>query len=132
MKNILVMDDDGVFRQILKMRLEEAGYRVFDAGDGIKGLRLFNAEPIDLAIIDIIMPGKEGIETIGELRRDYPGVKIIAISGGGRINGENYLRAARLCGADRTFQKPFKREELLQAIRELLAVPTLVKQSSFQ
>jgi len=123
MKDILVMDDDFQFRQVLKLRLEEAGYKVHDAGDGINGMRLLSAEPIGLVITDIIMPGKEGIEPIREIRHDYPDVKIIAISGGGRINGECYLRTAKRLGADRTFTKPFKREELLAAIQELLDTP---------
>ena len=132
MKRILVMDDDAQFRQVLRLILEEAGYGVFDAKDGQKGMRLLQTEPIDLVITDILMPGKEGIETITELQQDYPDVKIIAVSGGGRISGENYLRTAKLIGADRTFTKPFKRDELLGAMQELLAAstPTLIPKAA--
>jgi len=123
MKRILVIDDDVQVRQLLRLILEQAGYEVLDAGDGNEGMKLFSMEPTDLVITDIIMPEKEGIETIRELQRDYPEVKIIAISGGGRVSAEDYLRTAECFGVDRTFAKPLKREELLEAIRELLYVP---------
>lgn len=124
MKHILVMDDDVQFRQFLRLRLVEAGYTVHDAGDGIKGMRLLRTKPIELVITDIIMPRKEGIETITELLHNHPYIKIIAISGGGRIDGEEYLRAAQSLGVDHSFTKPFKLEELLATIQELLGTPT--------
>jgi YesN/AraC family two-component response regulator len=77
---------------------------------------------VDLVITDIIMPEKEGIETIRELQRDFPSVKIIAISGGGRINAQHILEAARSFGVTHTLAKPLGRSELLKAIQELLDV----------
>jgi len=123
MKRILVIDDDVQVRQLLKLVLEQAGYEVLDAGDGNEGVKLFRADPTDLVITDIIMPEKEGIEIIRELQHDFPTVKIIAISGGGRISGEDYLKTARRFGVEHTFTKPFEREALLEAIQELLGVP---------
>ena len=114
------MDDDVTFRKMLRKILEREGYETIEAEDGKEGMRLFRAAPADLVITDILMPEQEGIETIQELKRDFAGVKIIAISGGGRLDPEEYLRAAEQFGAARTLSKPFDREELLGAIRELL------------
>ena len=120
MKRILVIDDEVQVRQLLRQILERAGYEVVDASDGKRGIELYRQAPTELIIIDIIMPEKEGVETIIELRRDFPDVKIIAISGGGRLNPKGYLDAAEKFGAARTFSKPFDREELLEVIQELL------------
>ena len=120
MKRILVMEDDTQFRQMLRLILERAGYEVVDAPDGKEGLKLYRQAPTDLVITDIIMPEKEGVETIIELRRDFPNVKIIAISGGGRIDSKACLNMAGNLGVVRTFSKPFDRGELLEAIQELL------------
>lgn len=122
MKRILVIDDDIQVRQLLRQILEREGYQVLDAPDGKKGLELYRQSPTDLVITDIIMPEKEGIETIMELKRDFPDVKIIAISGGSRVlDKENCLENAKILGALQIFTKPFDRKELLQAIQELLS-----------
>lgn len=120
MKRILIIDDDTQFRQMLRQTLERAGYEIVEAADGNKGIKLFRQSPTDLVITDIIMPEKEGIETIVELKREFPDVKIIAISGGGRIKAEGYLNSAKGLKVERTFEKPFDKEELLEAIQELL------------
>ena len=120
MKRILVIDDDDQVRQMLKQMLEREGYEVIDAADGKEGIRLYRNEPTDLIITDIIMPEKEGLETIRELKQDFPDIKIIAISGGGRLDPGNYLEIARKWGVGRTFAKPFDRTELLEAIQQLL------------
>ena len=121
MKRILVIDDDVQVRQMLRQMLEREGYEVVDAPDGKEGIRLYRDEPADLIITDIIMPEKEGIGTIFELRRDFPDVKIIAISGGGRlVNKNDCLELCRAKGIP-TFSKPFDRKELLEAIQKLLA-----------
>lgn len=120
MKRILVIDDDVQFRQMLCQMLERAGYEVIEAADGRKGMKLFRVQPTDLVITDIIMPEQEGIETIRELKRDFANVRIIAISGGGRIDSKDYLNLAEKFGATRTFGKPLDREEFLAAIEGLL------------
>jgi len=121
MKRILVIDDDVQVRQMLRQMLEREGYEVVDAPDGKEGIRLYRDEPADLIITDIIMPEKEGIGTIFELRRDFPDVKIIAISGGGRlVNKNDCLDLCRAKGIP-AFSKPFDRKELLEAIQKLLA-----------
>ncbi len=120
MARILIIDDDVQFRAMLRQMLERAEYEVVDAPDGKVGMRLYREEPSDLVITDLIMSETEGIETIRELRRDFPNIKIIAISGGGRIGPEEYLHSAKMLGAQCTFTKPIEREEVLQAVRELI------------
>lgn len=105
---------------MLRMTLEDAGYEVEDAPDGKKGVMLFRENPTDIIITDILMPEREGIETILELRKDFPGIKIIAISGGGRFKSPNtFLTMAEHFGAARTFSKPIRQRELLSAVQEL-------------
>lgn len=118
---ILVIDDDEQMRVLLRQVMEWAGHEVVEAADGREGTRLQRQHRADLVITDLIMPEQEGLETITALRRDYPGLKIIAISGGGRIGPEAYLPAARELGADRVFSKPFDVQELAETVRELLA-----------
>jgi len=121
MSTIMIIDDNEDFRQTLKELLEAEGYAVVEAADGRKGIDLYRKAPVDLVVTDIIMPNKEGIETIVELRRDYPGVKIFAISGGGRSLPELYLMAAQSWGALQSFKKPLDRVEFLGAVRRVLA-----------
>ena len=124
MKRILVIDDEEQVRSMLRMTLEDAGYEVVDAPDGDIGIRLFREKPADIIITDILMPEKEGIEMILELRKDFPGVKIIAISGGGRFRSPNtFLTMAEHFGAARTFSKPIRQRELLSAVQELIEGP---------
>jgi len=118
--SILVMDDEEQMRTMLRMLLEREGYEVVEASDGKEGLRRYRENPTDLIITDLIMPEKEGIETIMELRRDFPDVKIIAMSGGGRLDPGQYLRMAKNFGVRYTFAKPFEKEDLLKAVRDLL------------
>lgn len=120
MQRILVIDDEDQVRATLRKMLENAGYEVVEAGNGNEGIRLYQENPTDLVITDIIMPDKEGMETIWDLKREYPNVKIIAISGGGGFEPGPYLEIAEGFGAMRILSKPFDAEELLVAIRELL------------
>lgn len=120
MAHILLVDDDKQVREMLKLTLERKGHKVTEAGDGVQALARFEAETVDLVVTDIVMPEKEGIETIMELRCQDPAVKVIAISGGGRISPEDYLSWARRFGVKHTFTKPVNRDDLLSAIDELL------------
>jgi DNA-binding response OmpR family regulator len=120
MARILIIDDDEQVLDMLYESLTREGYDVLRASNGEQGLRLYRQEPVDLIITDIIMPEKEGIETIIELRKDFPDVKIIAMSGGGRIVTKDYLHLAKIFGVQRTFKKPVAREQLLDAIKALL------------
>lgn len=117
---ILIIDDDEVITETTKILLQKAGYTTLTAANGAKGLRLCQEHHIDVVITDIIMPEKEGLETIRELRKKFPNVRIIAMSGGGRIDAHNYLSMAAMLGAHRTIAKPFRRHALLAAVEEVL------------
>jgi CheY-like chemotaxis protein len=120
---ILIIDDEDQPRRMLQQVLIRVGYEVVEARDGNEGLQLFRASPTDLIITDILMPEKEGLETIIDLRREFPAVKIIAISGGGRTGNLNFLEVAKRLGAQRTLQKPFELQEMIAAVRDLLQQP---------
>jgi DNA-binding response OmpR family regulator len=120
MSKILVLDDEPSILLMIKKMLEKAGYEVIIASNGKEGMRLFDSEKPDMVITDIIMPEKEGLETIFELRRMHPDLKIIAISGGGRISPDGYLPGAKLLGANMVFQKPLVQKEFLAAVASLL------------
>ncbi len=123
MKKILIADDDQQIRNMLRITLERADYEVVEACDGLEAIAIFKTNKIDLVITDIVMPEKEGIELIMELKGIDPEVGIIAISGGGRINPEDYLKWARRFGVNNTFSKPVDRQKLLDAVAEMLTVP---------
>ncbi|MDY7038049.1 MAG: response regulator [Thermodesulfobacteriota bacterium] len=120
MNRILVIDDDEQIREMLQHMLEQAGYEVAVASDGKEGLRHMNDQIPDLVMTDIVMPEKDGIETILDIRKNFPDTKIIAMSGGGRISQDDYLKMAMGLGAVRTFVKPVSRVKLLEAVNELL------------
>jgi len=121
MARILLIDDDDQFRMLLRKMLEKAGYKdIEEANDGRTGMKLFRQRPFDLVITDIIMPDKEGIETIMELTSEYPQMKIIAMSGGGSVGPQGYLEMAKRLGASRTLEKPFKYSDFLDIVQELL------------
>jgi len=118
--NILVIDDDENVRRLICKMLETEKNEIFEAENGNKGMKLIKSNPdVDLVITDLIMPEKEGLETIRELRQDFSHIKIMAISGGGKIDPQNYLPIAKGMGADITLNKPFTRQELLNAIRKI-------------
>jgi CheY-like chemotaxis protein len=121
MAYILIIDDEVEARVTLREILESAGYEVVEASDGLEGIRLYREKPAELIVTDIIMPYKEGLETIRELTAEFPKAKIIAISRGGRLEPEPYLKMAERLGANRIFTKPIEREKLLEAVRELLS-----------
>ena len=120
MARILIIDDDEKFLKMFQQMLERAGHEIMTAPNGKVGTKLFRKDPTELIITDIFMPEKEGIETIIELKNEFPTVKIIAISGGGRKGNFKYLEAVEALGASRTFSKPFERQEMLEAIEELV------------
>jgi len=120
MADILIIDDDDQFRVMLRKLIERNGYEVIDVSGAQEGIRIYQENPTDLIITDLIMPDKDGIETIQELKQHFPDVKIIAISGGGRLGPEGYLYLAKMLGANRTLTKPIELPELLKAIEELL------------
>ncbi len=121
MAKILIIDDDPALREIMRRILEPDGHDVRVAEDGARGLDLYRADPADLVITDLIMPEKEGIETIQELREEFPDVRILAVSGGGMVDPDGPLTDAELFGADGSLAKPFSVEALKQAANEVLS-----------
>lgn len=120
MTSILLVDDDDPFRTMLNEVLTDAGYQVQEASDGQQAIRLYESHPRDLVITDLVMPEKEGLEMIGELKQLNPEVKIIAISGGGRSGSGDYLKMATALGAQRVLIKPFSHREILEAVSQVL------------
>ncbi|GBE53465.1 sporulation initiation phosphotransferase F [bacterium BMS3Bbin14] len=120
---VLIVDDDEQIRALLQEVMEWAGFNVAVAENGRVAMRLQEQRPADLVITDLIMPEQEGLETITSLKRIYKDIKIIAISGGGRIGPEAYLPAALELGADRIFSKPFDVQEIVDAVKALLEMP---------
>lgn len=120
MARVLIIDDEEFVRITVSQMLERDGHTVLEAADGEMGLEVLRETRVDLVITDILMPNKEGIETILDLREIYPDIKIIAISGGGRIKATTYLDMAKRLGADAVLKKPFEMKELLDAVTACL------------
>ncbi len=116
MPSVLVVDDEDQVRALLRTTLEQAGYQVVEGRTGKEGLERYRESPTDLVIMDILMPGKDGLESIMELRSEYPAAKIIAITGGSQnVGSMDFLDVAKMMGARRTLHKPFQLKELLEA-----------------
>ena len=124
MRRILIIDDDHHILLMVKKMLERAGFEVDLASNGNEGLELFKKTPVDLVITDIIMPEKEGLETIREMKRLRSDLKIIAMSGGGKISADNYLNTAKIFGASRVMAKPFSQKQMVSAVQDLLGDPS--------
>jgi DNA-binding response OmpR family regulator len=121
MSLILVIDDDDLMRSLVRRILEKEGHSVASAADGDRGLATFRAVKPDLVITDIVMPEKEGIWTIRQIRQDDTAARILAMSGGGSVIKDDVLDIARLLGADDTIAKPFSARELVEKVRTVLA-----------
>jgi len=117
---ILLIEDDERIREMFSELLVRAGYEVVPMVNGRNAAKLRGEAAAALVITDILMPDRDGLEAICELRQDDPAVKIIAISGGSKIGPALYLESAQALGADRTFAKPVDCAELLAAVNELL------------
>src|SRR3989339_888592 len=120
MIKILLIEDDLAMRETLEELLKRKGYDVTTAVDGDEGTRLYHEVQPDLVITDILMPNKGGLRTIVDLKQTAPNLKIIAISGGGTLEAEQYLNASKFLKVDKAIKKPFSNEELLQAIKILV------------
>lgn len=120
MAKILVIDDDAMVRYSLKSALEHTGHKVVEAENGVDGLSKIPGQSIDLVVTDIIMPEKEGVGTIIEMKTKFPSLPVIAISGGGPDGYTGYLETARALGADGTLEKPVTPETLLDTVEACL------------
>ena len=119
MTRVLFIDDNDDFRKLALRWFQSYGIEAEGAADGVQGLALQRTRPADVIVTDIFMPEKEGIETIHELRREFPGAKIIAVTGYEPLRNYDVFEVARQAGAVKTFMKPFKFEDLVAAVREL-------------
>jgi CheY-like chemotaxis protein len=121
--SILVVDDEPGIRELLALMLEGAGHTVVAAEDGMQAPKLLEAHKIDVVITDLLMPERDGLEFITEVRKKHPGVKIIAMSGGGRIARDSYLRIAKNFGAHLLLEKPFNQSSVLAAVESVRTMP---------
>lgn len=119
MTHILIIDDDEQILKMLKQAIERKGYQVTTAINGKQGIRLYKEIHADVVITDIVMPEMEGLEAIRKLRKEHEDVKIIALSGGGFVSPDEYLKLAEQFGAKYAFAKPVDLNELIAAIKEL-------------
>ena len=110
---VLVIEDNGDLRDVVRLALESAGHQVRTARQGLEGLACLNGHEVDLVVTDLFMPEMDGIEVIAALRRQFPGVKIVAMSG---RPGVDYLAVAKELGAARILRKPFVMDDLLHAV----------------
>ncbi len=120
LKRILVIDDEPTALDLVRRILEMNGYEVLVATNGQKGLELFLQHPCDLVITDMVMPVKDGLQTILDLRSHVPDLPVVAISGGGTISKERYLAVAGYLDRVITIAKPFAIEDITQAVKKLL------------
>ena len=121
MAQILIIEDNVEFRDVLREMLKREGYEVAVASDGEKGLNMFRNNPESLVVTDILMPHKDGIDVISELEKEFPESKVIAISGGAIASAKDCLEATKMFSCVKyAFTKPFANEELLQAVKQLV------------
>ena len=118
MPSILVVDDEDQIRHLIRETLEQVGYHITEACDGKEALQQYRLAPADLVIMDILMPNQDGLETTVALRREFPDVKVIVITGGSDMIGMlNFLDVAKMLGAHSTLQKPFEMKTLLDTVQ---------------
>lgn len=119
MTKVLLIDDEEMIRKCVRSILKSENYRLEEASNAEPVLDMLNADPADIIISDLFLPGKDGLKLIEEVRRDFPAIKIIAITGGGLhlFDPESALNAAKRSGADYTLMKPIKRKDLLSALK---------------
>ena len=123
MSSVLVVDDEDQVRQLVRETLARAGYQVWEARDGKEALQQYRQRHIDLVVMDILMPEQDGLESIIALCREFPKVKVIAITGSiDKIGILDFLDVAEMLGASRTLQKPFEIQTLLDAVAAELPV----------
>jgi CheY-like chemotaxis protein len=120
MARILIVDDEDDVRFTLVKALKSLNHEIYQATDGNAALALLAEQSIDLIVTDIFMPNREGLETILEIRMNWPDVKLVAISGGGRIRNTEFLEIAEKFGADLVLKKPFSMAEFRSGIGKLL------------
>lgn len=122
MPGILIVEDDNELREMLKTALVRSDFTVFEAANGKEAINHFKPGITDLIITDLIMPEEDGLKVIMKIREIKPGIKIVAISGGGKAGPAGYLDMAKALGADSVLYKPFSLNDLVHEIRNLLKI----------
>jgi len=118
MPSILVVDDENQIRRLVRETLEQAGYHITEGRDGKEALQQYRLAPVDLVIMDILMPNQDGLETTVALRREFPDVKIIVITGGSDMIGALiFFDVAKMLAPHGTLQKPFEMKTLLETVQ---------------
>jgi CheY-like chemotaxis protein len=120
MPGVLIVEDDKELREMLKMSLLRSGFTVLEAGNGKEAITHFKPSLTDLVVTDLIMPEEDGLKVVIKLRELKPSIKIIAISGGGKVGPGSYLNLAKVLGADAIYSKPFSIKDLTAKIEQLL------------
>jgi len=120
MARILVIDDQDSIRRVVRRALEQDGHEVFDASDGELGMEILESHSFDVVITDIFMPGQDGIVTLRQVRKRFPEVKVIVISGGDSTGMMDLREDAELLGAVKSLQKPFNAREIMDVVRSVL------------
>jgi DNA-binding NtrC family response regulator len=120
MARILVIDDQDSIRRVVRRALEQDGHEVFDASDGEIGMEILESQSFDVAITDIFMPGQDGIVTLRQIRKRFPTIKVIVISGGDSTGIMDLRQDAELLGAVKSLQKPFNAREIMDLVRSVL------------
>jgi DNA-binding NtrC family response regulator len=121
MARIVVIDDQEPIRRIVRRALQSEGHEVLEASDGELGMALLEQGPVDVVITDIFMPGMDGIQALREIRKRFPAVKVIAMSGGDSTGLLDLRKDAELLGALKSIQKPFNAREMVELVRTVLA-----------
>jgi two-component system cell cycle response regulator CpdR len=124
-RTVLVVDDDPSLCELLTLMLEMVGYKVTCAGNGRLAGKCLQQAVFVLVITDMLMPDRDGLEFIADVRQQQPYTRIIAMTGGGHIPGDKYLKMASGLGAHGVLKKPFSRPELLSAVEQVLAASTV-------
>ena len=120
MARILVIDDQEPIRRIVRRALENERHEVWDASDGELGMQLLERETVDIVITDIFMPGQDGIVTLREIRKKFPSLNVIVMSGGDSTGMLDLRKDAELLGAVKSLQKPFTAREIVDVVRSVL------------
>ena len=119
-QSVLVVDDDDIFRGFLCTVLRKAGYQIFETGNGTKAVALFREHRPDLVLTDLLMPGRDGMEVLRDIRAIDPEARVIIISGGGDVVPVGFLDLAPKMGAAATLTKPFDHRQLLAVVQKVL------------
>jgi CheY-like chemotaxis protein len=120
MARVIVIDDQDPIRRIVRRALEQAGHEVLDAPDGASGMQILAQHSADVVISDIFMPGQDGIETLRQIRKDFPAVRVIVMSGGDSSGLLDLRQDAELLGAVKSLRKPFTAREIVDAVNGVL------------